>query len=263
MRVLIILATVLMAWLGCLASATAESQLPRAVLSIAAASDLQTVMPTLLSRFERDVAIATTVSFGSSGNFFAQIQNGAPFDVFFSADMDYPRRLVRSGHAERDTLIEYATGHLVVWTRADSGLDVRVGLRIVTDERVQRIAIANPTFAPYGRAAVAALQHEQLSDTVKGKLVLGENVAQAAQFAQTGNAQIGIVSLSLARGPALKGGRYEQIPAAFHPPIQQGAVVLKASKDKTAARQLISYVRQREIATLLESFGFGPPAPSR
>src|SRR5215475_14516689 len=116
----------------------------RATLAVAAASDLQAVLPPLVSQFERDTGIAAKVSFGSSGNFFAQIQNGAPFDVFFSADVDYPRRLVSSGHAEKDSLYEYATGHLVVWTRADSGIDVRRGLAVVTDDRIRRVAIANP-----------------------------------------------------------------------------------------------------------------------
>jgi len=235
----------------------------RTTLAVAAASDLQAVMPPLVSQFERDSGIGARVSFGSSGNFFAQIQNGAPFDVFFSADVDYPRRLVSSGHAEKDSLYEYATGHLVVWTRSDSGIDVQKGLSIVVDERVQRIAIANPEFAPYGRAAVAALQHQQLYDQVKDKLVKGENISQAAQFAETGNAQVGLLSLSLALGPALKGGRYVQIPATFHPPIQQAAVVLTVSKDKASARQLLAYLRRPSTAKLLESFGFEPPAAGR
>src|SRR6185295_2022012 len=107
--------------------------------------------------------------------------------------------------------------HLVVWTRADSGIDVRRGLAIVTDDRVRRVAIANPQYAPYGRAAVAALEHERLYARVKSKLVLGENLSQTAQFAQTGNAQVGIISLSLALGPALTSGTYAEVPTTFHP----------------------------------------------
>jgi len=256
--------TVLVAWLGWPASAvTAARQPQRVVLSVAAAADLQTVMPELVKGFERTHGIGARVSLGSSGNFFAQIQNGAPFDVFFSADMDYPQRLVASGHAEADTLFEYATGHLVVWTRSDSGIAVREGLRVLTDDRVRRVAIANPEFAPYGRAAVAALQQQQLYDRVKSKLVLGDNIAQAAQFAQTGNAQVGILSLSLARGPALKNGTFEEIPTGFHPPIRQGAVVLKASKDSGAAKQFLAYMGQRDVAALLERFGFGAPTGAR
>src|SRR5215510_5276084 len=124
-----------LACLTCIVAAFAASlHAQRATIAVAAASDLQAVMPELVSRFERDTGIAGKVSFGSSGTFFAQIQNGAPFDVFFSADIDYPQRLVASGHAEKDTLYEYAVGHLVVWTRSDSGIDVGRGLTVVTDD---------------------------------------------------------------------------------------------------------------------------------
>jgi molybdate transport system substrate-binding protein len=246
-----------------LAVGDAGVQAQRATVAVAAAADLQAVMPDLVTRFERDTGIHATVSYGSSGNFFAQIQNGAPFDVFFSADVDYPKRLVASGHADADSFYEYATGHLVVWTRADSGIDVRRGLAVVTDERVARVAIANPQYAPYGRAAVAALQHERLYENVKGKLVLGENLSQTAQFAQTGNAQVGIISLSLARGPALRSGTYAEVPTAFHPAIQQAVVVLRGSKKKAEARQLLDYLRRPQTATLLQSFGFAPPGATR
>jgi molybdate transport system substrate-binding protein len=245
--------------LTCLAAGTPDLHAQRATVAVAAAADLQAVMPELVSRFERETGVTATVSYGSSGNFFAQIQNGAPFDAFFSADVDYPKRLVASGHADADSLYEYATGHLVVWTRPDSGIDVARGLSIVADERVKRVAIANPQYAPYGRAAVAALQHEQLYEKVKGKLVLGENLSQTAQFAQTGNAQVGIISLSLALGPALKNGAYAEVPTTFHPSIQQAAVVLTRSKNKTDARQLLAYLRRPETARLLQRFGFAPP----
>jgi molybdate transport system substrate-binding protein len=235
----------------------------RATLAIAAASDLQAVMPALVSQFERDTGIAASVTFGSSGSFFAQIQNGAPFDVFFSADVDYPRRLVASGHAEKDSLYAYATGHLVLWTRSDSGIDIARGLTILTDARVRRIAIANPDYAPYGRAAIAALQHEQVYERVKDKIVKGENISQTAQFAQSGNAQVGLLSLSLALGPALKGGKYVEVPASAYPPIRQAAVVLSASDDKGSARQLLTYLRRPAAVTLLQSFGFAAPDATR
>src|SRR5262245_5845 len=122
----------------------AQPPAARSALAVAAASDLQAVFPELASRFERDTGTMVTVSFGSSGNFFAQIQNGAPFDVFFSADVDYPRQLVASGHAEAGSLSQYATGRIVLWTRKDTGMDVRRGLGILREARVRRIAIANP-----------------------------------------------------------------------------------------------------------------------
>src|SRR5262249_18312364 len=166
-----------------------------------------------------------TVSFGSSGNFFAQIQDGAPFDVFFSADVDYPRQLVASGHAEAGSLSQYATGRIVLWTRKDTGMDVRRGLGILREARVRRIAIANPRHAPYGRAAVAALRHEHVYDAVESRLVMGENISQTAQLVDSGNADVGIIALSLALGPALRErGTYVEIPAAAYPPIEQAAV---------------------------------------
>ncbi len=160
---------------------------------MAAASDLQSALPAIASQFEKDSGQRVILTFGSSGNFFTQIQNGAPFDVFLSADIDYPRRLEASGQAERGSLYKYATGHIVLWTRTDSGIDVRRGLAVLVDARVRRIAIANPEHAPYGRAAVAALRHEGLYERVQGKFVLGENISQAAQFAQSGAADVGTV----------------------------------------------------------------------
>lgn len=229
-------------------------------LAVAAAADLQTVLPELISRFRRDTGVAATVSFGSSGNFFAQIQNGAPFDVFLSADIDYARRLIASGHADASSLYEYATGRIVLWTRNDSGIDVRGGLSVLKDERVRRIAIANPEHAPYGRAAAAAIRAATMDDAVRGKLVLGENISQAAQFVESGNATVGIIALSHAVGPALRSsGTYFLIPSTTHPPIRQAAVVVSSSRNKAIAAQFLAYLRRPEVAQLLERSGFSAP----
>jgi molybdate transport system substrate-binding protein len=237
----------------------AESAAERPV-AVAAASDLQTALPELLARFEKATGVRTTVSFGSSGSFFAQIQNGAPFDVFFSADVDYPNRLVQAHYADADTLYSYATGRLVLWTRNGTGIDVSKGLTALRDARVRRVAIANPDFAPYGRAAVAALQSARLYDEVKPKLVLGENISQAAQLAESGNADAGLISHSLALGPALKrSGTFIDISSSMHPPIVQAAVVVSASTNKDAGRSLLKYLRSEAARMTLESFGFGPP----
>src|ERR1700730_18557149 len=202
-------------------------------LTVAAASDLQSALPAIASRFEKDTGQHAGLIFGSSGNFFTQIENGAPFDVFLSADIDYPRRLERSGQAERGSLYEYARGRLVLWRRNDSGIDVRRGLAVLTDASVRRVAIANPEHAPYGRAAVAALRHEGLYERVQGKCVLGENISQAAQFAQAGTADVGVLALALALSPALKNsGTYVEIPDAWKPPLEQAAVILASSRQK-------------------------------
>jgi molybdate transport system substrate-binding protein len=240
-------------------SAEAQSVASR-TLVVAAASDLQAAMPDLVREFERAANATVTVSFGSSGNFFAQIQNGAPFDVYFSADIDYPKRLVTSGHADGSSLYRYATGRIVLWTRRDSGIDLSKGLKGLTDPRVTRIAIANPKFAPYGRAAEAALRYDKVYDAVRRKLVLGENVSQTAQLAESGNAQVGIIAHSLALSRALRAsGTYTEIPAAAHPPIDQAAVIVSASRSKGLAGEFLAYLRSDAGRRILQRFGFTQP----
>ena len=233
-------------------------------LTIAAASDLQSALPAIASQFEKATGQPVRLTFGSSGNFFTQIQNGAPFDLFLSADIDYPRRLEAAGTAERDSLYQYAVGRIVLWTRSDSGIDVTRGLPALTDGRVRRIAIANPEHAPYGRAAVAALRHEGLYDRVRGKFVLGENISQAAQFADSGSADVGVLALALALSPTLKkSGTYFEIPESWHPPIEQGAVVVASSSQKPLARQFIEYLKQPDIVRMLAAYGFAVPRIAR
>jgi molybdate transport system substrate-binding protein len=233
-------------------------------LTVAAASDLQAALPLVAAQFEKDTGRQISLTFGSSGNFFTQIQNGAPFDVFLSADIDYARQLEGSGEAERGSLYEYGTGRLVLWTRNDSGIDVRRGLTVVTDARVRRIAIANPEHAPYGRAAIGALRHEGLYERVRGKIVLGENISQAAQFAETGSADVGVLALALALSPALTGaGAYVEIPDSWYPPIQQAAVVLTSSRQKPLARQFIEFLGKPDCVRILQAYGFTAPQLTR
>jgi molybdate transport system substrate-binding protein len=223
---------------------------------IAAASDLQAALPALVLRFEKQSGRRVAVTYGSSGNFFAQIQNGAPFDLFLSADIDYPRRLERQGLTERGTLTRYAVGRLVLWTRSDSRIDLRRGLEALSSREIRRIAIANPEHAPYGRAAVAALRAAQVYDRVSDRLVFGENIAQAAQFAQSGNADVGIIAMSLVRGAALRSGVFVEVPASLHPPIEQGAVVLRSAHNIAAARQFIAFLASAEGVAHLRESGF-------
>ena len=231
-------------------------------IAVAAAADLQHVMPELAERFRRATGRLVTVTYGSSGNFFSQIQNGAPFDLFFSADIDYPRRLAVDGFVEPGSLFEYATGRIVLWSRKDRALKVGRGLAALLDAGVRRIAIANPEHAPYGRAAVAALRHEDLYERVVAKLVRGENVAQAAQFVESGNADAGIIALSLAMAPGLKErGVYYEVPETFHPPITQAAVVIRASRHKDVARGFLASLRTPDSVRLMQANGFRPSAP--
>ncbi len=229
-------------------------------VAVAAASDLQFAMPALAAQFEKETGHAVKVTFGSSGNFFTQIRNGAPFDVFLSADVRYPRELEAAGLVDRGGVYTYATGRIVLWVRKDTGPDLTRGLAVLADAGVRRVAIANPAHAPYGRAAVAALEHAGVYPAVRDKLVFGENVSQAAQFAQSGNADAAVVALSLALAPAMKdAGRYVDIPPGFHPPIEQGAAVIRTSTEKAIAARFVDYLKQPSALAILESYGFGIP----
>lgn len=230
-------------------------------LRVAAAADLQFAMDDLSGRYEKRTGTKVAVSYGSSGNFRTQIENGAPFDLFFSADVAYPKQLVSSGLADADSLYVYAYGRLVLWARAGENLRLAErGFSALKDPQVTKIAIANPEHAPYGKAAVAALQKAGLYDEVKSKLVYGENISQAAQFAETGSAQVGILALSLTFAPGTKGGERWGIPTDLYPALEQGAVVIRASENKAAARAFLEFVKSAEAREVLLKYGFTVPA---
>lgn len=230
------------------------------MVRVAAAADSQFAMEELSKGFASGGGAKVEVTTGSSGNFFAQIQGGAPFDLFFSADLDYPRKLEASGFAESGTLYEYALGQLVIWMPADSQVSIeREKWNALSDARIHRIAIANPSLAPYGRAAVSALQKAGIYEQVKAKLVYGENISQAAQFVQSGNAQAGIIAHSLALSQGMKGGKVWEIPPEMHPPIKQAVVVLKNAKDNLAALAFLNFVKSEAGRAILEKSGFTVP----
>jgi molybdate transport system substrate-binding protein len=229
-------------------------------LRIAAAADLKFAMDELVARSAKQSSVKINVTYGSSGNFFSQIQNGAPFDLFFSADIEYPRKLEAAGLAEPGTLYEYAVGRIVIWMPAKANIDLaKLGWKALLLDEIQKIAIANPEHAPYGRAAVAALQEAGIYEKVRGKLVHGENISQAAQFVQSGNAQAGIVAFSLATSPAMKDGKRWEIPADAYPPIAQGSVILKGARDKEAASAFMTFVKSDIGQKTLERYGFTLP----
>ena len=230
-------------------------------IRVAAAADLNFAMVDLSGQFEKQTGIKVNVTSGSSGNFFSQIQNGAPFDLFFSADVEYPKKLAASGFAEPETLEEYAQGRIVIWAPAGTKVDVtKQGWNALLDASVQKIAIANPEHAPYGRAAVSALQRAGIYGQVKAKLIYGENISQAALFVQSGNAQAGIIARALAISPGMKEGKIWEIPAETYPPIEQGAVLLKSTKNKNAARAFLEFVGSSAGRKILEKHGFAIPA---
>ena len=229
-------------------------------LTVAAAADLRFALDELAAKFHAThTAVDLAVTYGSSGNFFAQIQNGAPFDVFLSADADYPRRLIAAGLANRDSLFLYGIGRIVLWVPAGSLLDPSLGIGALEAPSVHHIAIANPEHAPYGRAAVAALRSLGVYDRVSPKLVLGENVAQAFQFVESGAAEAGIVALSLAAAPAARNrGRYWELPASAYPKIEQGGVILNRAPAGPAA-QFRAFLLSAEARRILRQYGFAPP----
>ena len=231
-------------------------------ITVAAAADMNAVLPELAARYTKQTGQTVKLSFGSSGNLTNQIRNGAPFDVFFSADEEYPKQLVADGLALKDSLYRYAVGRLMLWVPSTSTLDLpKLGMQALLDPSVKKIAIANPQHAPYGRAAEAALKHFGIYDQVAAKFVLGENVAQAAQFVESGNAQAGLIALSHALAPAMKDkGRYWTVPLDSYPTLNQAAVVLSQSKRQDAARKFFEFVRSQEATSLLEAYGFSLPA---
>jgi molybdate transport system substrate-binding protein len=230
-------------------------------ITVAAAADLSSALQDVTNNYEKRTGISVRLSFGASGALMQQIQNGAPFDLFFSADMDYPRQLISSGHADAATLYLYAVGQLVLWVPKDSPLDVEhKGIDVLLDPIVKKIAIGNPQHAPYGRAAAAALKHYGLYEKVSARLVLGENISQAAQFVESGNAQVGFVAFAHVVAPAMQGkGKYWVVPADAYPPLDQGVVILSSSPHKQEAVAFLNYVKSSEATSVLKRYGFSLP----
>jgi molybdate transport system substrate-binding protein len=233
---------------------------PLPAVRIAAAADLKFALDDIAARLaKRQPPIRVQPTYGSSGVMHSQLRQRAPFDVFLSADVEYPRDLVAKGIGSVRDLFPYAIGRLVVWVPASSALRVeRDGLRALAGAR--RIAIANPRHAPYGRAAEAALRNAGVWAAVEPKLVLGENVAQAAQFAQSGAADAGIIAKSVATAPAMReAGRSWDVPQEAYPPLTQGGLILPWAISREAAARFRDYLLSDEGRQVLASYGFGTP----
>jgi molybdate transport system substrate-binding protein len=201
-----------------------------------------------------------TVVTGASGSLVAQIENGAPYDVFLSADTDYPKKLIKAGFAGQNSVTVFATGRLVLWTkRADVPLASLA--EAVRSPLVRKLALANPDTAPYGRAAREALQKSGLWDDAQPKLVVGENISQTLQFVDTGNADAGFVALSLLLSPKLRGtGRYLEVPAELHGPLTHGAVLTKRGAGNPAARRFLDFLSSDAARKILIDYGYLVPA---
>lgn len=256
---------------GCTAGCTAGTNVADAAadpspttgggqVRVAAAADLQHALEDVVELAEEArPGLEVRVTYGSSGLLRQQIEQGAPFDLYLSADLSYPGALVEAGLAEADDVFGYAVGRLVVWVPEGSTLPVEQGLDVLLDPRVDRVAVANPEHAPYGLAARAAMRSAGVWDDVQQRLVLGENVAQAADFVRTGNADVGVVALSLVLSDPLRDeGRWTEVPQGTFPELQQGGVVLTAAQDPAAARHVRDVLLGEEGAQVMARYGFAP-----
>jgi len=233
-----------------------------AQITVAAAADVKFALDEIVADFQKTHTNDTIkVTYGASGNLASQIENGAPFDVFFSADVQFPKRLIEKKLAGESDLFPYAIGHVVFWVRNESPLDVsKRGIESLLDPAVRKIAIANPAHAPYGRAAEAALKSLGVYDKIAGKLVLGENVSQTAQFVQSGAADAGLIALSLALSPKMKdAGRYWEVPADAYPKLEQAGVILSRTQAPELARALREAVTNSHGKDILRRYGFVIP----
>lgn len=233
-------------------------------LRIAAAADLEPVLPPLLAQFEQATGIRTVATFQASAVLTTQIENGAPFDLFLSADMAYPKQLIgagladAAGSADSSTPITYAKGTLVLWARSDSHLPPP-SLDLLHNPALKRLAIANPERAPYGRAAVAALTSLKIYESLKPRIVTAENIAQAAQFVDSGNAEAGLISMTSALTPRLaSSGSYFMIPRDLYPPIEQGAVIVSSTAQRASVHKLLEFLLSPAVQSQLAKSGLTP-----
>ncbi|HEX4065897.1 MAG TPA: molybdate ABC transporter substrate-binding protein [Acidobacteriaceae bacterium] len=228
-------------------------------LRIAAAADLEPVLPPILATFQQQTGIHAEASYQSSATLATEIVNGAPFDLFLAADTSFPQRVIDAGRAEESSPIPYARGTLVLWTRNDSGLRT-LSLDALRSPAIHTIAIANPQHAPYGRAAQATLDHLHLLETLLAKLVIAENIAQAAQYADSANAQVGFISLTSALTPRLQhDGHFVRVPADDYPPLIQGAIVVRNAPNAAAAHRFLDFLRRPATAHTLAAAGLAAP----
>jgi molybdate transport system substrate-binding protein len=236
-------------------------------IRIAAAADLEPVLPPILEQFKQSTGIDAQATYQASAALTTQIQNGAPFDVFLSANLDYPQKLIAAGLAEgldegtAGTPIVYARGALVLWMRKDAHLTP--SLELLRNSALTHLAIANPDRAPYGKAAVACLQKLGLYDALKPKLVIAENISQAAQFVDSGNADAGLISMTSAKTARLTAdGHYFEIPTDLYPPIEQGAVLVAKTSERVAAKKFLVFLMSAPVQEQLRKYGLTPGRPA-
>jgi molybdate transport system substrate-binding protein len=234
-------------------------------VTIAAAADLTYCIEDLNRSYQQShPGTELKLSAGSSGNFSSQIQNGAPFDIFLSADIQYPKNLASGGFVDPSTLTVYAVGRIVLWTTKPDSVNLDRGIEVLRDRSaVKKIAIANPEHAPYGRAAKAVLENSGIWSEVQDRIVQGENIAQTAQFVQTGNVDAGFVALSLLLSPHLQHiGRYIEIDPKLYPKLEQAMVLTKAGSNRPVVRDYFQFLQSQAARKIFDQYGFTLPAPN-
>ena len=241
-----------------LGASTAHAE---AKVRIAAAANLVHVIEVLTAEFQKAHPRTTTeVTLGASGSLVAQITHGAPFDIFLSADMAYPQALIANDRAVASSLTLFAIGRLVLWT-TNPQLELTIPEAVLADPRIHHIALAHPKTAPYGRAALETIERLHLASALRSKLVIGENVSQAAQFVASGNADLGFVSLSLVLAPQLKNrGQWIEVPQAWHTPLTQGAVITHEGASNPSARDFLLFIQGPAARKIFARFGYHVPA---
>lgn len=245
------------------ASCALQAQQKQKML-IAAAADLKFALDSVITVFKQDHPQAQVdVTYGSSGKLFEQISNGAPFDLFFSADIQYPQQLKQKGLVASE-VNSYGTGRIVLWSKKTD--PNKAGMNTLLEADIIKIAVANPVHAPYGKRAEEALRYYKLYDKVKSQLVLGENISQTAQFVSSGAADAGIIALSLALSPAMQKerGKYYLIPDSSHKPLEQGFVITRHGKDNPLVRSFQQYILNNATGkAILQYFGFSESAGTK
>ncbi|WP_223540897.1 molybdate ABC transporter substrate-binding protein [Pseudomonas sp. BF-RE-26] len=224
-------------------------------VQVAVASNFTAPIQAIAADFEKDTGHKLVASFGATGQFYTQIKNGAPFEVFLSADDSTPKKLEAEGDSVKGSRFTYAVGTLALWSAKEGYVDAKGD--VLKKNAYQHLSIANPKAAPYGLAATQVLAKEGLTDKVKDKIVEGQNISQAYQFISTGNAELGFVALSqIYKDGKISSGSVWIVPASLHDPIKQDAVILNKGKDNPAAKALVDYLKGPKAAAVIKSYGY-------
>ena len=224
-------------------------------VQVAVAANFTAPIQAIAADFEKDTGHKLVASFGATGQFYTQIKNGAPFEVFLSADDSTPKKLEAEGDSVKGSRFTYAVGTLALWSAKEGYVDAKGD--VLKKNAYQHLSIANPKAAPYGLAATQVLAKEGLTDKVKDKIVEGQNISQAYQFISTGNAELGFVALSqIYKDGKISSGSAWIVPASLHDPIKQDAVILNKGKDNPAAKALVDYLKGPKAAAVIKSYGY-------